>query len=166
MTRALLAAALVLGVEGLAAQAAAAPRRAIALTVQLGEGAAPDSAAARVAADALRATDFRLPTTVPCPTDTPRADWLLARVATYPSTGAGIATVRELAVPSSASTSDAGLRRAVERADLHPILPHRAGSDTLPAIITLLVTATPRGHIVLGEIRCAPTANPPEGSRP
>jgi len=157
VTRALLAAALVLGVEGLAAQAAACTpealsrdtvRYAIAVEVRLGRDSLPDSTASVIAGEAILGAGFRVPATIanvfPAGAQprefAPRDEITLSRVMAYPSTGAGIATVRAVEGLRTDPATDAAFRRAVEQADVYPILPHRQGSDTLPVTLRLVAS--------------------------
>ncbi len=162
MRRALLA-ALALGAKGLAAQVrSCAPsaiardtvRYAIAVEVWLGRDSLPDSTASVIAGEAILGAGFRLPTTIanafPVGAQprqfAAKEDVLLSRVTAYPPTGAGVATVRAVEGLRTEPTTDAAFRRAVEQADVFPILPHRHGSDTLPVTLKLVASrATPPG---------------------
>jgi hypothetical protein len=153
----LLAIALLVGVEGLAAQAQACTpeamardtvRYALVVQARLGRDTLPDSAASIIAGEAILGAGFRIPSTIanafPAGAQprefAPRDEITLSRVMAYPSTGAGIATVRQPPRRLAEPTTDSVFRVAAERADVHPILPHRDGSDTLPVTLELVAT--------------------------
>jgi hypothetical protein len=165
MRRALLAAVACVA-PALGAQAPTVTRYTLGITVQLGADTDADSSAAQAAAEGLAAIGFQVPATVTCPTVAGFRERVLSRVAAYPSTGAGIATVRDLPPPDSTAAPRVDLRRAVERADLHPILPHRAGSDTLLATITLLATTAPARLAAIGHLECPMSPAGPGVPRP
>jgi len=167
MRRALLAAALALGVEGLAAQACTPEamardtvRYAVAVQVRLGRDSLPDSTASVITGEAILGAGFRLPATIanafPAGAQprqfTPRDEIVLSRVMAYPSTGAGIATVRQPPRRLADPATDSVFRVMAERADVHPILPHRNGSDTLPVALELVATRAEEVGFTLARI--------------
>ncbi|HET9132805.1 MAG TPA: TonB family protein [Gemmatimonadales bacterium] len=184
MRRALLA-ALALGAKGLAAQApACAPeamardtvRYALIVQARLGRDSLPDATASAIAGEAILGAGFRVPATIASafPTGaqprqfTPRDEITLSRVVAYPSTGAGIATVRQPPRRLAEPITDSVFRLATERADVHPILPHRDGSDTMPVTLELVAVRTPQVGFTVARLGLAQLLydTPPEWQDP